>query len=72
MLKCCCKGGLVYIVRLLLFKVAQGMLAYVSAAGKVTLGNLLVEEKGRKKTGKKAVVRICHKQQAATRKVQIM
>lgn len=51
MLKCCFKGGLFYIISLLLFE-AQRMLMNVSAAQKLILGNVLVgkqEDKKRRK-----------------------
>lgn len=60
MLKCCFKGGLFYIISLLLFE-AQRMLTNVSAAQKLILGNVLVGKQEDKK--KKEVVRFCHKQQ---------
>lgn len=48
MLKCCFKGSLFYIILLLLFKAAQRMLALVSAAGRLTLGNMPVEKQEEK------------------------
>lgn len=47
------KGGLCYVIFLLLLKAAQMMLAYVSAAGKLTLKMCWWGETGRKKADKK-------------------